>query len=259
MRYTSDLTDTEWQLIDYCFPKPSKKGRPRQHAYRELLNAAFYVVRTACQWRNLPKDFAPWPTVYHYFRLWKRNGLWEQMHTRLREHLRQVEDRKRQPSAAILDSQSVKSTECSDQRGYDAGKKVNGRKRHVLVDTLGLVLLVLVLPADIQDRDGARQLLERFFGQKRRRQIKHIWADGGYAGALVAWALKLWRCTVEIVKRTEAHTFRVLPRRWVVERTFGWLGRYRRLNRDYERQAQTGEVMVYLAMIRLMLARLAKP
>jgi putative transposase len=258
MRYTTDLTDAEWQLIDYCFPRGSKTGRPRQHTYRELLNAMFYLVRTACQWRNLPKDFAPWRTVYHYFRLWKRNGLSRQIHTHLREHLREVEGRQRQASAGIIDSQSVKSTECSEQRGYDAGKKVNGRKRHVLVDTLGLMLLVLVLPANIQDRDAARQLLETFFGQKSRRGLKHIWADGGYAGALVAWALKLWRCTVEIVKRTEAHTFRVLPRRWVVERTFGWLGRYRRLSRDYERQAQTGETMVYLAMIRLMLTRLAR-
>lgn len=258
MRYTTDLTDAEWQLIHYCFPNPAVTGRPRRHAYRELLNAIFYVVRTACQWRNLPKDFAPWRTVYHYFRLWKRSGLWEQIHTHLREHLRLVAGRKRQASAAIIDSQSVKSTECSDQRGYDAGKKVNGRKRHLLVDTAGLVLLVMVLPANIQDRDGARQLLKRFFALTARRHVKHIWADGGYAGALVQWALKLWHCTIEIVKRTDAHTFRVLPRRWVVERTFGWLGRYRRLNRDYERLAQTGETMVYLAMIRLMLTRLAK-
>ena len=258
MRYTSHLTDAEWQLIHYCFPKPATTGRPREHSYRELLNAVFYLVRTACQWRNLPTDFAPWRTVYHYFRLWKRTGLWAEIHTHLREHVRLAEGRKRQPTAGILDSQSVKSTECSDQRGYDAGKKVNGRKRHVLVDTLGLVLLVMVLPANIQDRDGARQLLETFFQRKAWRRVQHVWADGGYAGALVEWALKLWRCTIEIVKRTDAHTFRVLPRRWVVERTFGWLGRYRRLNRDYERQAQTGEVMVYLAMIRLMLARLTR-
>jgi putative transposase len=259
MRYSTELTDAEWQLIEYCFPKPAKTGRPRQHSYRQLLNAMFYVVRTACQWRNLPKDFARWGTVYHYFRSWKLSGLWEQIHTHLREHLRQREGRARQASAGIIDSQSVKSTECSQERGYDAGKKVNGRKRHVLVDTLGLVLLVSVLPANIQDRDAARQLLGNYFGQKSGQHVKHLWADGGYAGALVAWALKFWRCTIEIVKRTEAHTFQVLPRRWVVERTFGWLGRYRRLNRDYERQARTGEVMVYVAMIRLMLARLAKP
>jgi len=142
MRYTHDLTDAEWQFIHYCFPKPSQTGRPREHTYRALLNAMFYVVRTACQWRNLPKDCAPWGTVYHYYRLWKRNRLWEQIHTHLREHWRQLEGRKRQATAGIIDSQSVKSTECSDERGYDAGKKVNGRKRHVLVDTLGLVLLV---------------------------------------------------------------------------------------------------------------------
>jgi putative transposase len=259
MRYTTDLSDAEWQLIHYCFPKPARTGRPREHTWRELLNAVFYLTRTGCQWRNLPTDFAPWRTVYHYFRLWKRSRLWEAIHTHLREHVRLVAGRQRQPTAAILDSQSVKSTESSDERGYDAGKKVNGRKRHLLVDTLGLVLRVLVLPANVQDRDGARQLLANFFGPQARRTVKHVWADGGYAGALVIWARQRWRCTVQIVKRTEAHTFKVLPRRWVVERTFGWLGRYRRLNRDYERQAQTGEVVVHLAMIRLMLARLAKP
>jgi putative transposase len=258
MRYTCDLTDAEWQLIDYCFPKPCKTGRPREHSYRELLNAIFYLTKTACQWRNLPKDFAPWRTVYHYFSQWKRTGLLAAIHGHLREHLRMVVGRKRHASAGIVDSQSVKSTESSDERGYDAGKKINGRKRHLLVDTMGLILLAMVLPANIQDRDGAKQLLSAFFAQSARPRVKHIWADGGYAGALVSWARQLWRCTVEIVKRSELHKFRVLPRRWVVERTFGWLGRYRRLNRDYERQAQTGEVMVYLAMIRLMLARLAK-
>ncbi len=259
MRYASDLTDTEWNLIHYCFPKPPRTGRPRKHDYRELLNAIFYLVKTACQWRFLPKHFAPWGTVYHYLRLWKHNGLWVQIHTHLREHVRQAEGRHRHASAGIIDSQSVKSTETSDERGYDAGKKVNGRKRHILVDTIGLILLVMVLPANIQDRDGAKQLLAASFAQSPRRRLKHIWADGGYAGALIACVKSLWRCTVEIVKRSELHTFKVLPRRWVVERTFGWLGRYRRLNRDYERQAHTGEIMVYLAMIRLMLARLGRP
>lgn len=259
MRYTSDLTGAEWHYIEYCMPKPSATGRPREHSYRELLNALFYLDKTGCQWRNLPTDFAPWRTVYHYFRLWKRNGLWVAIHAHLREHVRLREGRNRQPSAAIIDSQSVKSTESSDERGYDAGKKVNGRKRHILVDTIGLLLMVMVLPAHIQDRDGARQLLASYFGASPRRRVQQIWADGGYAGPLIQWAKTLWRCTIEVVKRNELHTFKVLPRRWVVERTFGWLGRYRRLSRDYERQAQTGETMVYLAMIRLMLARLAKP
>lgn len=207
---------------------------------------------------NLPTDFAPWRTVYHYFRRWKNGGLWAEIHTHLRESLRQFEARKRHASAAIIDSQCVKSTECSETRGYDAGKKVTGRKRHVLVDTLGLNLMVLVLPANIQDRDAARQLLARFYGPQRRRHVKYIWADGGYTGTLVDWAKEMWRCTIAIVKRTEWHAFKVLPRRWVVERTFGWLGRYRRLNRDYERQTLTGETMIHVAMIRLMLARLAR-
>lgn len=259
MRYPSDLTDIEWNLIAYCFPKPSKHGRPRKHPFRELVNAILYVTKTGCQWRYLPKDFAPWGTVYHYFRLWKKSRLWKAIHDPLREHVRLVEGRDRAPSAAIIDSQSVKSTEQSEERGYDAGKKVHGRKRHVLVDTLGLILMVRVLPAHLQDRDAARHLISGFFAQgPSRRRVKHIWADGGYAGALLAWSRKLWRCTIEIVKRTQPHQFKVLPRRWVVERTFGWLGRYRRLNRDYERQATTGETFVHLAMIRLMLARLGR-
>jgi putative transposase len=185
MRYTSDLTDAEWQPIDYCYPKPCQTGRPREHSYWELLNGIFYLTKTACQWRNLAESFDPWGTVYHYFRTWKRNSLWVAIRTRLREQAPQVEGRKRQPSAAIIDSQSVKSTETSDERGYDAGKKVNGRKRHILVDTIGLLLMVMVLPANIQDRDGAKQLLAAFFSRKTRRRVKHIWDDGGYTGTLL--------------------------------------------------------------------------
>lgn len=189
MRYTSDLTDPEWNLIAYCFPKPSKKGRRRKHTFRELLKAIFYLTKTGCQWRYLPKDFAPWRTVYHYFRLWKNNGLWEAIHAHLREPVRLTQDRKRHASAASIDSQSVKRTEMCDERGYDAGKKVNGRKRHILVDAMGLILMVLGLPANIQDRDGARQLLKAFFGRPQpRRRVKHIWADGGYAGTLLEWS-----------------------------------------------------------------------
>ena len=257
MRYTTDLTDAHWQLIAYCFPKPAKTGRPREHSYRELLNGIFYVVRTGCQWRNLPKDFAPWGTVYDYFRQWRKNGLWERIHTHLREQVRACAGRKRHASAGIIDSQSVRSSECSQTRGYDAGKKVKGCKRHLLVDTLGLVLQIMVLPANIQDRDGARRLLAAFYTRTRLPRVRRIWADAAYAGAFLAWAKQLWRCTVEIVRRVQPKGFQVLRRRWVVERTFGWLGRYRRLTRDYERQAHTGETLVYVAMIRLMLNRLA--
>jgi putative transposase len=190
-----------------------------------LVNAIFYVVKTGCQWRNLPTDFPSWGTTYHYYRLWKRNGLWAAIHTHLRETVRLAEGRNRRPSAGIIDSQSVKSSEVSEERGYDAGKKVNGRKRHILVDTIGLIVAVIVLPANIQDRDAAKQLLLLALGQRTRNRIRHIWADGGYAGMLLPWAWKACRCTIEIVKRSDLHTFKVLPRRWVVERTFGWLGR----------------------------------
>lgn len=259
MRYASDLTDNEWNLIAYCFPKPATRGRPREHSFRELINAIFYLTKSGCQWRYLPEHFAPWGTVYHYFRKWKQNGLWQAIHDHLREHVRLVEGRRPHASAAIIDSQSVKSSEMSGERGYDAGKKINGRKRHVLVDTLGLILMVMVLPAHIQDRDAARQLIGAFLAVcSPGRRVRHIWADGGYAGGLLEWGRTVMRCTIEIVKRTQLHTFKVLPRRWVVERTFGWLGRYRRLNRDYERQAKSGETFVHLAMIRLMLARLGR-
>jgi putative transposase len=195
--------------------------------------------------------------VFGYFSCWKRSGLIEKVHSFLRQQVRLKADRKSKPSAGIIDSQSVKSTECSDERGYDAGKKINGRKRHIVVDTMGLILMVMVLPASIQDRDGAKLLLDAVLARFGR--LKLIWADGGYAGQLVGWVKETWRRTLEIVKRSDtAKGFKVLPRRWVVERTFGWLGRSRRLSKDYERQSTSGEAMIYLAMSRLMLKRLSK-
>jgi putative transposase len=257
MRYTHDLTDTQWNLIEYCFPPPAKTGRPRKHSYRELLNGCLYLVRTSCQWRNLPKDLPPWGTVYHYFRQWTNTGLLERIHTHLREHIRLLEGRKREPTAGSIDSQSVKGSETCGERGYDAGKKINGRKRHIVVDTLGLLLMVLVLPANVQDRDGARQLLTRVLALYGT--LRCLWADAGYAGRLVLWVAGISRCVLQIVRRLAGEPgFKVLPRRWVVERTFGWLGRYRRLSRDYERRAKVAEAMVYLAMSRLMLARWVK-
>jgi putative transposase len=255
MRYTSDLTPSEWNLISYCFPKASNFGRPREYSYLEIFNGILYVNKTGCQWRNVPKDLPPWGSVYHYYRTWTRSALLPQIHAHLREQVRLEAGKKRQPTAAILDSQTIKSSETSSERGYDAGKKINGRKRHLLVDTMGLMLMVMVLPANVQDRDGARRMLNRFSGIYKALRL--IWADGGYAGQLVSWVKGHLGCLLEIVKRSDdVRGFKVLPRRWVVERTFGWFGRYRRLSRDYERLASSGEVMVYLAMTRLMLRRL---
>jgi len=226
---------------------------------RLFVNAGLYVTRTGCAWRYLPRDYPPWKTVYGYFRQWRINGLWERIHDALRAAVRQAEGRHRQPSAAILDSQSVKTTDRGGpERGYDAGKNVNGRKRHLLVDTIGLLLIVVVHAASTQDRDGAKLVPERL--RHRFSRLRLIWADGGYAGALVEWVRSLrTRNTVrlEIVKRSDdAKGFVVLPRRWVVERTFAWLGLHRRVSKDYEAFPETSEAFIRVAMIALMLARL---
>jgi len=226
---------------------------------RQIINAILYLTRTGCAWRYLPRDYPPWKTVYGYFRQWRINGLWERIHDALRAAVRQAEGRHRQPSAAILDSQSVKTTDRGGpERGYDAGKNVNGRKRHLLVDTIGLLLIVVVHAASTQDRDGAKLVLERL--RHRFSRLRLIWADGGYAGALVEWVRSLrTRNTVrlETVRRSDdAKGFVVLPRRWVVERTFAWLGLHRRMSKDYEALPETSEAFIRVAMIALMLARL---
>jgi putative transposase len=205
----------------------------------------------------LPHDLPPWKTVYHYFRLWRKDGTWERIHSALRVEVRVTAGREPEPSAAVMDSQTVKTTETPGVRGYDAGKKVNGRKRHLLVDTLGLVLMVIVHAANIQDRDGAKLLLERVQGRFPRLRL--IWADGGYAGKLIDWVKTVFNWVLEIVKRSDdVKGFQVLPHRWVVERTFGWLGRYRRLSKDYEGLPESSEAMIYIAMIHLMVRRLGR-
>jgi putative transposase len=256
--YPTDLTDAQWELTVPLFAQHQSRtgpGRPREISIQEILNAILYVVRTGCQWRMLPHDFPKWKTVYHYFRLWRIQGIWEQLHDRLRDQVRKDAGREAGPSAAVIDSQSVKTTEAGGPRGFDAGKQVNGRKRHIVVDTMGLLLAVVVHTAAIQDRDGAKLVMMKIAGRFPR--LKLIWADGAYAGQLIDWVKAFGDWILHIVKRQASQKgFVVLPRRWVVERTLAWICRNRRLSKDYERRIETTEAVVLLSMIHLMLRRL---
>jgi putative transposase len=258
--YPTDLSDTEWHRLAPLVPRPKAGGRPPKYPRREIVNAILYLVRAGCAWRLLPHEFPSWRIVYHYFRHWKQTGVWKRIHDRLRKLLRRVEHRHLQASAAILDSQSVKTTDRGGEHGYDAGKKVNGRKRHILVDTLGLLLVVMVTAASTQDRDGAKLLLKVLSNHWTRLRL--IWADSSYAGELIEWVRHLRerrRVRLEIVRRSDAtRGFVVLPKRWIVERTFGWLNRCRRLSKDYEYLTETSEAIIHVAMINLMVRRLAR-
>lgn len=252
--YPTDLSDEQWKLLCLMLPPPERFGRKRSVDLREIFNALCYLARSGCQWRLLPKEYPKWQTVYYYFRLWRDCECFLVINDRLRAKLRQRAGKNADSSAAIIDSQSVKTDEQADERGFDAGKKVKGRKRHILVDTLGLLLKTKVLTADVQDRDAAKMLLTEIKDRMPRLQL--IWADGGYRGKLIIWVAVQCLWILEVVKRNDQlKNFIPLPKRWIVERTFSWLNRNRRLSKDYERKIESAEAWLYLSMSILMLKR----
>jgi putative transposase len=254
--YPTDLTDSQWDLIKDLIPAAKPGGRPRTLDMRLVINALLSVVGGGMQWRMLPREYPNWKSVYHYFRTWRDDGTWLRLHDTLRAEVRQREGRHKHPTAGCLDSQSVKTTAIGGIRGYDAGKQVNGRKRHLLVDTLGLLMVIVVTAASVSDPAGAREVCKRLGGACKKLRL--IWVDGTYRGHLVAWVAEHLRFCLRPVFRPEGSKgFTLLPRRWVVERTFGWLSWSRRLSKDYEESTASSEAMIYVAMIRLMLGRLA--
>ena len=257
LRYASDTTASEWALIEPHLPAPAECGRPRETNMRDVVNAMFYIAQSGCQWRLLPKDFPPYSTVQRYFYAWRDNGVWQTIHHVLLMDVREAAGRNASPSAGVIDSQSVKTTESGGPRGYDAGKKIKGRKRHLLTDTIGLPVAMIVHPADVQDRDGAPDLLARM--RDAFPWLRHVFADGGYAGDKLKDALAdLGDWTIEIVKRSDfAQGFVLLPRRWVVERTLAWLNRNRRLAKDVEATIESAVTWLYIASVKLMSRRLA--
>ena len=258
-RYPSDLTDDQWALVEPLLPPAGTGGRPEKHARRAVVDAVLYLVRTGCSWRQLPADFPPWQTVYWYFLRWEKQRVTLKLLDTLRQQIRVVDGRDAEPSAGIIDSQSVKGADTvgRESRGYDAGKKVNGRKRFIVTDTLGLLITVTVCAASVQDRDGAKSALLGLFLTTSR--CRFVFADAGFAGRLVEWAQAVLHIIVEIVRKPAGQKgFQVLPRRWAVERTLAWLTAHRRLARDYERDPAVSEALIRWAAINGMLRRITR-
>jgi putative transposase len=259
-RYPSDLTRNQWKRLKRLLPPAKPGGRPRSVKLREVLNGIFSIARGGCAWRMMPTDLPPWSTCYDYFRKWRNDGTWSKLNDALRTQVRHKNKRQKSPSMGIIDRQSVKTTERGGPHGKDAFKKVNGRKRHLVVDTLGMVVAAVVHSAGIQDRDGAKLVLKKMVDRFPR--LKKILADGIYNGDIADWAKEVGGWILELVVRSpdepeeEKKKFQVLKWRWIVERTFAWLGRYRRLSKDYEGSEESSESWIYVAMTHFMLRRL---